>query len=120
MPKFFKMLDLSTAHLTETVAQDLNSYPGVIADDRTYGWFLWVPENVDEHVAEYESALEPMTPPDDPNYDDVHHSEVQERELNAIPAEVVAIWRYAQKHECQYVLLDRDADVNPDLPNYEW
>jgi hypothetical protein len=28
MPKFFKMLDLSTAHLTESLARELNSFPG--------------------------------------------------------------------------------------------
>jgi hypothetical protein len=119
MPKFFKMLDLSTAHLTESLARELNSFPGVIANDREYGWLLWVPENIDEHVAEYESD-EPMTPPDDPNYADVHQAEAQERDLNEIPSEIVTIWRYAEKHDCQYVLLDRDAEKNPDLPTYDW
>jgi hypothetical protein len=32
----------------------------------------------------------------------------------------VTIWRYAEKHDCQYVLLDRDAEKNPDLPTYDW
>lgn len=29
------------------------------------------------------------------------------------------IWRYATKHDCRYVLLDRDAEEITDLPTYE-
>lgn len=98
MPKFFKMLDLSTSHLTEDLALALNKFPGVIADERTFGWLLWVPEDIDEQVAEYEAQ--------DPEH--------------TIPEVIVNIWRYAKRHDCQYVLLDQDADVDPDLPSYAW
>lgn len=81
------------------VCQDLNGHPGVIADERReYGWFMWVPEDVAEHVDQY-------------NAEDPEHP---------IPEPIVAIWHYAQQHDCSYVLLDRDAGVNPDLPTWEW
>lgn len=97
-PKTFTMLDLSTAHLPENLARSLDSVAGLIANERGFGWLLWVPDNIDEHAAEYEA--------EDPEH--------------PIPEVVVTIWRYAAKHGCQYVLLDRDADLNPDLPAYEW
>lgn len=98
MPKFFKMLDLSTNHLTEDLGQELNAIPGVIADHREYGWLLWVPEDIDDHVAEYSA-------------EDAEHP---------IPDVIVGIWRFAEKHGCQYVLFDSEADRVPDLPDYEW
>jgi len=95
-----KMLDLSTAHLPENVCQNLNDYPGVTADERSmYGWLGWVPEDIDAHLAEYNDVREPEELP---------------------PSELVTIWRYAQAHGCKYVLLDRDANLNPDLPTWEW
>jgi hypothetical protein len=78
-PSVFRVLDLSTRHLPFEVCQDLNGFPGVLADERSeYGWFVWVPEDIDQHVAEIDAE------------------------------------------DCQYVLFDRDAKVNPDLPTWEW
>jgi hypothetical protein len=116
-PNVFRMLDASTAHLPQELREELNEQPGVVADERGYGWLLWVPTNIDEHIAEYEYG-EPMTPPDDPNYAEVHYAEAQERDLNAVPAAVVALWRKAAEFDCQYVLLDSDARLL-DLPTYD-
>jgi hypothetical protein len=98
MPRFFKMLDLSTCHLPEELGQELDQMPGVIANHREYGWLLWVPDDIDDHVAE--NAV------DGPEY--------------AIPDAIITIWRYAEKHECQFVLFDSAADTEPDLPSYDW
>lgn len=96
-PGTFRMLDASTLHLPEKVRESLNQYPGVIANDREYGWLLWVPENIDEHVAEYTDS--------DPGF--------------GIPAAVIALWRCAQEHDCQYVMLDTDALAVGGLPIFE-
>lgn len=123
MPTIFKMLDLSTKHLPEDVHDELNAHDGVIADERDYGWLLWVPEDIDKHIEEFTPESEPMTPPDDPSYGDVHHAEVQDRQLaenETIPPSVVAIWRFAEKHDCEYVLIDRDGAEYPALTRYDW
>lgn len=104
IPNIFNVLDLSTAHLPERLGQQLNTVSGVIAHEYTHGWLLFVPENIDETLVEH-------TPEGfDESDDDVH----------GVPQEVVNIWRYAEKHDCQYVLLDSAGEKNPDLPTYEW
>jgi hypothetical protein len=117
------MLDLSTKHLPEEVCEDLNGFDGVIADERSYGWLLWVPEDIDQHLKEYTPESEPMTPPDDPNYGDVHHAEVQDQQLlldETIPPAIVEVWRFAEKHDCQYVLIDQDGAEYTSLNSYDW
>jgi hypothetical protein len=91
-PNVFRMLDASTWHLPRKLRQELRGIDGVIASEREYGWLLWVPEDIDEHLAGY------------------GHGE--------IPESVIALWRYAQATDCQYILLDGDADVLSDLPTY--
>lgn len=103
-PNIFKLLDLSTGHLPETVARDLNESEGVTAYDLGgYGWLLYVPEDIDGQVEEYAS--------DDPD---------QVADEDKIHEAIVTIWRHARKHGCQYVLLDLDAPTDPDLPAYDW
>lgn len=93
-PTIFRTLDMSTAHLPPEMRDDLNQYDGVIADERSYGWLLWVPEDIDQHIVE----------------NDVDGS---------IPPAVIAIYRKAAEHRCQYVLLDQDASLVGDLPTYD-
>lgn len=90
-PHVFSLLDLHSGHLPSHLYDDLNGIDGVTADRRRdYGWFMWVPlSGLDEHVAEY-----------------------------GVPAEIVAVWRYAARHDCSYVLFDIDAEVDPNLPHY--
>lgn len=109
MPKTVKMLDVSTRHLPPTVLQNLNSYPGVIADRRDYGWLLFVPrDDLDSYLDEYAEI------PDDSDDDEVLD------ECATIPDEIVALWRYAVAADCHYVLLDRDSEIDPDLPTFPW
>lgn len=100
MPTIFKMLDLSTKHLPEGVHDDLNEYEGVIADERDHGWLLRVPRDIESHLDEAFddfSTLRDQTPP-----------------------AIIEIWRFAQKHDCQYVLLDEDGAEYDALESYDW
>jgi hypothetical protein len=129
MPTIFKMLDLSTAHLPENLGQNLTGAAGVTAQELEYGWLLYVPQDIDATIAEHSQAealaelARTTAPPDDPNYHDVHHAQAEEAlllEEDQVPEAIIAIWRYAEKHGCKYVMLDRDADETSDLPTWEW
>lgn len=91
----YRLLDLSTAHLPEDIRHCLNTCDGVIADEREYGWLMYVPSEIDENIFDYWS-------------DD---------EADAAAA-VLAIWRLAEKRHCKYVLLDQDGPVHAELPTY--
>jgi hypothetical protein len=95
------VLDLSTAHLSDNVRQNLNSYEGVTAHEFGYGWLLFVPT------------------PDTIRGADVEPDEVEDLdEYEYPPAEVVAIWQLAEKLNCDYVLFDRDGPTDGNLPTY--
>src|SRR5262245_20831217 len=93
MPVIRRMLNLSTGHLPEQICQDLAGVHGVIAHQTEYGWLMWVPTHPDKHARNY-------TP--------------------AIPAEVLAVQRYARSHRCDYVLFDNIADFDDQLPSWDW
>lgn len=95
------LLELSTAHLPQHLGdQDsetaLDAQTGVVAHLIEHGWLLWVPTDPQETADSY---------PD---------------EKDAVPAEVLAIQLYARANHCDYVLFDRDADVDDNLPTWEW
>jgi hypothetical protein len=88
-------LDLSTAHLPEHLgSHGLSGEDGVTAYQLPYGWLMWVPPDPDAHAADY---------PD-------------------LPAEVLAIKRYAHRLGGDYVLFHADADADQvgDLPTRDW
>lgn len=92
--KIFKMLDLSTAHLPAELCSNglLNDVPGVLVImDGRYGYLVYVPVTNDL-------------------WDD------RER----CPEPVARILRYARDHDCDYIYLDADGEVVPDLPCWEW
>lgn len=90
-----KFLDLNTGHLPESLGQDgLDRADGVIAHETECGWLMWVPEN-----------------PDDPHL----YNEGDEP-----PPVVDRIIRHARRHDCDYVLFDRDGPVDDDLPTWDW
>lgn len=89
--RIISVLDVSTANLPQEVCQHLGGFPGVIAHEHDeYGWLLWVPTDLNEPGRE------------------------------KVPAEVWTILVYARSHGCDYVLIDRDADAEPDLPRWDW
>lgn len=88
-----RFLDISTAHVTSIVMERIRRVPGVIADTTPFGAWLWVPGDIDERLRE---------------------------EPHEIPRCVIDIWRLARSLGCDYVHLDRDAEVIPQLPAYDW
>lgn len=85
-------LDLCTNHLPRHLMDDLTSFD-VVAHPTTYGALVWVP---DDPQASSDSGDEP------------------------VPAELLAIQLYARRLGCDYVLFDRDADLDPRLPSWIW
>lgn len=53
-----------------------------------FAWFMWVPDKETDHLR-------------DP-----------------IPADMAMIFEYARQHGCEYLLIDVEQDINPDLPVY--
>lgn len=107
-------LDLNTQHLPEHTVRELDAIDGVVAYDLDgSGWLLWVPDDPDEHAADYQGdcilTAENMATEDDCT---THTHEP------GIPAEVLAVQRHARSLGCDFVLLDRDGPHDPDLPTW--
>jgi hypothetical protein len=95
-----KMLDISTAHLPFRFFDpaDSSAWNNVPLHHETgYGVMVWVP--------------------DDPT--DINNLGSEEGD-DAVPPEIVALWRYARERGCDYIMLDEDGDVLNDLPTWEW
>lgn len=95
-PQIHYMVELSTGHLPYEICRSLADYDAVIAYPLTagadsFGWLLPVPDHQQ---------------PTDPD--------------RQLPAELVAIYRYARLIGCTYILLDRDANTIADLPLWDW
>ena len=90
-------VDLSTAHLPPAAGDPawLPSQGGVIARPFLEGWWLWVPPDIEDRLAEQ-----------DP--DDQPHSAV------------VAIWQLARRLGCDWALLDADGPHDSQLPAWDW
>lgn len=87
-----RLLDLSTSHLDSWWRlENLTSFEGVIAYEVTHGALMWVPDDVDEHNADYDVA-------------DI----------------IQTIQRHARSLGCDYVLFDQDGPTVPGLPTWEW
>lgn len=88
-------LDLSTRHLPERVMNaPLNSIEGVVAFQDEYGEWLWVPQEVVAHAQAYLG--------------------------HGFPPFVLAIQSYARSLGCDYIRLDRDGPIDPQLPTWDW
>jgi hypothetical protein len=89
-----KMLDISTAHLPARFFAPetcVEAWENVGGVHPTeYGVIVWVP-------------------------DDVENGEMPDT-----PEEVTAIRRYARALDCDYIMLDCDAEQLADLPSWEW
>lgn len=94
----YKTMDISTGHITSYTAEWLNrqmtvEFSAVIVYPKsTYGWFISLPE---------------------------FGSEGSER-IAKIPYDLLLVMAYARGKDCEWLVLDRDADENGDLPIYEW
>jgi len=89
----YKLLALSTSHLTAATAKAMEACPqdvGVLVATFEEGFFVSASRAPDPGVG-------------DPEY--------------------LSLWTvcaFARKHGYQYVLMDRDANVVPELPAYDW
>jgi len=93
MPNIRLMLDLSTAHLPEEVCDNLGAYENVTAHHCICGWLLWIPDDPD-------GSDDALRVP--------------------VPDVVLTIQRYARAAGCDWVLFDRDADIDDRLPTWDW
>lgn len=91
-----RMLDLSTAHITEqtglwldTTALDSGS-PVVTYEKKEYGWLISIPSTWEYVKAE------------------------------RIPGDLLAVMTYARAKKCEWIMFDRDSDEVRKLPTYEW
>ena len=90
-----KYLDLSTAHITEQTNTFLYRelqwrLSELIVHDKTRGYFIHVPESLEK--------LKQMD----------------------IPKDLKACLRLAQKHKCNWLVLDGDAETVDCLKTYDW
>lgn len=91
-----QMLDVSTAHITEDTATWLKEVgvegpsPIIVYEKAEYGWLIHVPDEWDKGQA------------------------------NNTPGDLLAIITYAKAKGCLWIMLDCDANVTEDLPEYEW
>lgn len=90
-----RMLDISTAHVTEETMGWLDTVgvsgvsPLVVYDKSEYGWWVY-------------------TPP-----------EWEETETADIPADLLAVLTYAKGKNCAWVMFDCDSDRIDELPQYQ-
>lgn len=85
----------STAALLESEANGTsNTILLTVGNWGTYGWFMWVPEDADAPVGNLGGD----------EFD--------------LPADLYHIFVYAKQAGADYLLIDVDAAVNPDLPVY--
>ena len=89
-----KVLELSTAHLTEEAGTDLYSHYRIGVHQTRYGWRVSVPE--DGRICEWA------------------------KRDGDVPDELGAIFALADARGSEYVLFDRDADVTNLLPAFDW
>jgi hypothetical protein len=97
--EIIKMLTLSTAHITEETANELDTeakscglsdIPFAVYREDDYGWFICL-----------SSHLELL--------DEIY-----------LPEDFKACCYLAKENDCEWLRLDRDGEIVPDLPTYDW
>lgn len=92
----YKYLDISTAHITKETDEFLrrqvkNDNSPLIVYEKECGYFVCVPDE-----------------------DDLDDIEMY------IPSDLASCLGFARKHNCQWLILDCDAEVIDKLETYEW
>lgn len=109
MPDISKYLRLSTEHIPERLINGpggLDAIDGVIAYQYPEGAWLWVPDDVDEHLQTSGDTPALNTGRRGPN-----------ESARCIP-EIERLWRDARSRGCDFVNLTRGAGPEPDLRTY--
>jgi hypothetical protein len=94
-----KLLDVNTGHVTPADAGILEERAGslnVHPMREEYGFFVWVPtaDLLDEYIETF-------------------------REESGVSDAFLGLLRYAREHDCDWLLLDRDAPFLADLPTFD-
>ncbi len=106
-PTIRKFVDLSTAHLPQHVLAELTSFNGVIAHPTPHGAWLWVPDDPQSYTDDYAA--------------DFRAGEADGDDFGDGSApEILVVQLYARSLGCDYVLFDRDADIDDALPTWDW
>lgn len=95
-----KVLELSTAHVSEKTAKMLDEeaetfspeFPLVIYSKGEFGWYVVVPEDEEDRE--------------------------QAKEL--LPEDLVVVMNFAIEQDCKWIFFDRDVEPSIELPCYEW
>jgi hypothetical protein len=108
-----KMMCLSTAHITEKTAEEFNLGLAMLAIED--------PNEREHDVSEWMSHLT-VYPHGDYGWLICIAGDIamDEEFRQAGPAELLAVIAYADDNGCEWVLLDRDADLIDELPNFDW
>lgn len=99
-----KLLDLSTAHLTEEMRIELNclylregnladdALHGVVLHPTEHGGLMYVPENPEDFARDQEDGVDGV---------------------------LLSIQQHARRHGCDYVLFDADAPIDDALETFD-
>lgn len=90
----YKVLDLSTAHVSKATANrmDVEDVEITVYPIGEFGWLVSTG----------------------------CHTDLAEDELARMPADLVRVLEYAARQDCVYVRFDRDGDTVDALPKWEW
>jgi len=117
MPEISKYLRLSTAHIPERLINGrggLDAIDGAIAYPYPEGAWLWVPDDVDEHLEAHD-----LTPAADAKQIRKTYAGEPEKWRCSLE-EIETLWRYARSLDCDYIRLDADEPIDPNIPVYDW
>lgn len=106
MPNIEKTLAVSTGNVLESDCELLKEHSNqerlttsVIAYEKgEYGYWIYVPQDDNEDMLQF----------------------IVSARKDGFSDPFIVLMEHARKHECQWVMLDRDADVDPELQEYEW
>lgn len=100
-----RVLDVSTSHLPP-YGTNLNGIEGLIVYELAeYGWLVWVPDDPEQHAADYLGDDEADYSPAEPEI---------------ITRELIDLQKYARERGCDYILFDRDGPTNANLHRWDW
>ena len=90
MENIVKMMELSTAHITEKTSQDLtHNFINITSSCFENGWILYADTDACDHDEDF-------------------------------PEDLKKVIEYAAAQGCGWILLDSEVEPIKDLPTYEW
>jgi hypothetical protein len=117
MAEISRCLRISTAHIPERLINEsggLDAIEGVIAYHYPEGAWLWVPDDIDEHL-----EASGYTPAEDAKQIRKAHADEPDLWPRSLD-EIETLWRYARALDCAFIRLDADEQRDPNLQTYPW